>query len=114
LAGNISARAIRARPAIARLITPRNLNIVIDRLELAEAERFDLIVATNVLTYYDPFEQSLALTNIAALLRRGGILLSNDPLVVLPSVPFERVGSSAVQYSDLPNSRDEVTWYVRR
>ena len=97
LAANISARAIRARPAIARLITPRNLNIVIDRLELAEAERFDLIVATNVLTYYDPFEQSLALTNIAAMLRRGGILLSNDPLVVLPSVPFERVGSSAVQ-----------------
>ena len=34
-------------------------------------ERFDLIIATNVLVYYDVFEQSLALANLATMMRRG-------------------------------------------
>ena len=31
---------------------------------------FDVIIATNVLVYYDVFEQSLAVTNIAKMLRK--------------------------------------------
>jgi len=41
--------------AVVSSIVPRDLNIVVDRLPLASDERFDLVVATNVLFYYDVF-----------------------------------------------------------
>src|SRR5205823_12488776 len=47
------------RPAIVSRITPKDLNIVLQHPELLPAERFDLIIATNILLYYDTFEQSL-------------------------------------------------------
>lgn len=47
------------------------------------------------------------------MLRPGAVFLSNDPLVVLPAVPLVAVGSTAVQFTELPNSRDEVVWYQR-
>ena len=40
-----------------------------------------------MLVYYDVFEQSLALANVAAMLRPGGVFLSNqavEPLAVHP------------------------------
>ena len=73
----IRVRAIRIQPAIVRLITPRELNIVLERLRLSDTDRFDLIIATNVLVYYGRFEQALALANIASMLRPGGFLLTN-------------------------------------
>ena len=73
----IRARAVRVRPSLVRLITPRELNIVLERLRLSDAERFDLIIATNVLVYYGRFEQALAVANIASMLRPGGYLLTN-------------------------------------
>jgi hypothetical protein len=75
---NIRVRAVRVRPEMTRAIEPLDLNIVLERLApLREEDRFDLIVATNVLLYYDAFQQSLALTNISAMLRPGGIFLTN-------------------------------------
>ena len=56
-------RAIRIRPAIVKLLAPHDLDIVIQHLD---QEKFDLIVATNILVYYNQFEQALALANIAA------------------------------------------------
>jgi hypothetical protein len=44
-------------------------------------------VATNVLVYYDRFEQALALANVAAMLRPGGIFLTNYQ--VHPAPPLE-------------------------
>lgn len=41
-----------------------------------EDEKFDLIVATNVLVSYDNFEQAQALANVSAMLRPGGIFLT--------------------------------------
>jgi hypothetical protein len=73
----IRVRAVRIQPAIVRLITPRELNIVLERLRLSDTDRFDLIIATNVLVYYGRFEQALALSNIASMLRPGGFLLTN-------------------------------------
>jgi 2-polyprenyl-3-methyl-5-hydroxy-6-metoxy-1,4-benzoquinol methylase len=88
---------------------------VLDRLDLdGRASAFDVIVATNVLTYYDPFEQTLALLNVTRMLKPGGVFLSNDPIAVLPVVPLNEVGVTEVQYSKLPNSRDEVVWYQRQ
>jgi chemotaxis methyl-accepting protein methylase len=66
------------RPEVTLSITPRDLNIVLERLgPLAKDDLFDLIVATNVLVYYDAFEQALALANISAMLRPGGVFLTN-------------------------------------
>ena len=82
-------------------------------VEAEPDDRLDLIVATNVLVYYDVFEQSLALTNIASMLRPGGVLLTNNPLFLLPSIPLTQVGYTDVAYSTQASSRDRVFWYRR-
>jgi hypothetical protein len=86
-AGKIQIRAVRIPPARVMSIAPRDLNIVLERLDpLAADEQFDLIVATNILVYYDVFEQVLALVNLGKMLRPGGVFLSNTP--VPPMAPM--------------------------
>ena len=68
--------SIRIRPSVARAMSGERLNIITERL-VAEAP-FDLIVATNVLTYFDDRQLALALSNIAAMLRPGGCFLHNE------------------------------------
>ncbi|MBM3776618.1 MAG: hypothetical protein FJW23_00060 [Acidimicrobiia bacterium] len=97
-AGAVETQAVEVRPAVVSAVTPEDLNIVFERLELPARERFDLIVATNVLVYYGVFEQSLALANIAKMLRPGGILLSSDFVFPLPSIPMTIVGDTKVSY----------------
>ncbi|MDQ6700548.1 MAG: hypothetical protein M3Z36_10230, partial [Acidobacteriota bacterium] len=60
----------------AKRVTAENLNIVTHRP--AGAPRFDLVVATNVLLYFEGNELLLGLTNIAAVLKPGGYLIHND------------------------------------
>ena len=68
----------------------------LDRLNPSRtAAPFDLIVATNVLVYYTPFEQALALSNIAAMLRPGGYLLTNYRMAPVP--PFEPQAAMSVR-----------------
>jgi hypothetical protein len=64
------------------------VNIVVQRLD----RRFDLIVATNVFIYYDLLDQVLALGNVAAMLKPGGFLLSNNALLELPSSTIRSAG----------------------
>jgi SAM-dependent methyltransferase len=91
-AGRVDLRAIAVRPEIAASISPMDLDVVVQRLApLADDEKFDLIVATNVLLYYDPFEQSLALANVGSMLRPGGVFLTNYQ--VHPPPPFEGTAS---------------------
>ncbi|HSB08591.1 MAG TPA: class I SAM-dependent methyltransferase [Blastocatellia bacterium] len=112
-AGDVKVRAVRIRPSIVSALTPEDLNIVVQRLELPAAESFDLIIATNILVYYDVFEQSLALKNIERMLRPGGFLLSNNALLELPSSLMHSVGYETVVYSDKPNDGDHIVWYQR-
>src|SRR5262249_49051395 len=84
-AGDVKVRAVRIRPAIVSTVTPEDVNVVLQRLELSAENQFDLIIATNILVYYDSLEQSLALANIERMLRPGGLLLSNNALLELPS-----------------------------
>jgi chemotaxis methyl-accepting protein methylase len=88
-------------------------NIVLQRLELSAAERFDLIVATNILVYYDNFDQSLAMMNVERMLRPGGLMLSNNALLELPFFKMRSAGYSTVIYSDRPNDGDHIVWYKR-
>jgi hypothetical protein len=79
-AEGIEIRAIAVRPSVVKRITPLDLNIVYQRLELVPEERFDLIIGTNVFIYYGAFEQSLVRANVARMLKPGGFLLSSEKL----------------------------------
>jgi hypothetical protein len=116
--GNVQVRGVGVHPAVVLSVIPRDLNIVLQRLEpLAADERFDLIVATNVLVYYDVFEQSLALLNMARMLRPEGVLLTNNEVFELPPIPMTWVGETDVTYMRVPGVTDvidRVFWYQRR
>ena len=108
-------RSIEIRPDVVALIRPADLNVVLQRPEgLAASERFDLVIATNILVYYDVFEQSLALANVATMLRPGGILLSNNALYELPATPMRSAGYTAVAYSSKADDGDYIVWYQRQ
>src|SRR5262249_50941773 len=104
-------RAVRVTPAFVARVTPVDLNIVYQRM--SEPQNFDLIIATNILVYYDVFEQSLALANIESLLRDGGFLLSNNALLELPNSKMKSVDYLTVVYSDRPDDGDHIVWYQR-
>jgi hypothetical protein len=112
-AAGLKVRAVSIRPMFASHITANDLNIVLQRPVLTPAEGFDLIIATNIFIYYDVFEQSLAMLNVERMLRPGGILLSNNGLLELPSSRVRSVGYLTVVYSDRPEDGDHVIWYQR-
>ena len=109
--GVIKTRTVQIRSAVVSSIVPRDLNIVVDRLPLASDERFDLVVATNVLFYYDVFEQALAAANVAAMLKPGGLFVTNTAILPTPplnaSASYLRVAHTAERY-------DEMFWYQRQ
>ena len=105
----LETRAIRIRPEVVLQCQPVDLNIVLERMNLAEANRFDLMVATNIFIYYDAFERSLALENAGAMLKRGGLLLTNDRLPEVPGGSMRLAGVIDVQYN-----RDSVGWYRKQ
>jgi hypothetical protein len=104
-------RAVRVRPALVASVRPVDMNIVFERLNQGGTDdRLDLLIATNVLVYYDRFEQSLAVTNAAAMLRPGGVLLTNN--AVLPIAPLKAAAHHLfVNYS--PGLSEHVFWYQR-
>ena len=78
------------------------------RLDLPRGERFDLVVATNILVYYDTFEQCLALANIASMTAAGGLFLTNNLLLELPGSELRSAGYKTVVFSDAPNDGEHV------
>ena len=112
--GDVEVRTVRVRPDVVSSIDVRDVNIVLERVvSLADEVRFDLIIATNILVYYSVFEQSLALANVASMLRPGGFLLSNNVLVELPTTPLHAIGHNRAIYSDHADDSDDIVWYRR-
>ena len=110
--GGVEVRAVRIRPAVILGILPQDLNVIVQRVEpVTSEERFDLIVATNLLIYYDVFEQALALANVAKMLRPGGLFLSND--FVFPAANMSVAGYTDVPYTDAGDG-DRIWWYQRQ
>jgi hypothetical protein len=106
----VRVRAVQVGPAVVTSIVPRDVNIVLER---TDDEPFDLIIATNVLVYYDMFEQSLALANVARMLRTGGFFLTNYAVSPLP--PMEREPSLVTPvFWDRQRNGDTLFWYQRR
>ena len=73
-------KSVTIRPPVARTLQAERLDIVTERLG---GQPFDLVIATNILPYFDDGELMLALSNIAAMLAPGGVFLHNEarPLV---------------------------------
>ena len=111
----LETRAVQIRPDVVLACEPVDLDIIVQRLNLAPAARFDLIVATNIFVYYDAFEQSLAAENVASMLKPGGILLSNDRLPELARASLRLAGVTIVPF-DAPgvSARQVVGWYGKR
>jgi hypothetical protein len=105
----LETRAMRIRPDVVLACQAVDLNIVLERLNLAEADRFDLIVGTNIFIYYDAFERSLALENAGSMLKRGGLLLTNDRLPEVPGGSMRQAGVTEVPYN-----RDAIGWYRKQ
>jgi hypothetical protein len=100
---------VRIRPDVVLSLQPVDLNIVLERIPPAEADRFDLMVGTNIFIYYDAFERSLALENAGAMLKRGGLLLTNYRQPEVPGGSMRLAGLTDVQYN-----RDSIGWYRKR
>lgn len=117
-AGRVEVRGVAVRPEVVLSVAARDLDVVLQRLDLRSPdEQFDLVIATNVLPYYDVFEQSLAVANIGRMLRPGGILLSNNPVFELPALPVTAVGATSATYMTLPGigeTGDRIVWYQRQ
>jgi len=111
---SLKMRAVSVRPQIGAMLTPTDVNIVLQRLELPAAEKFDLMIGTNIFVYYNAFEQGLALQNMAYMLKPGGVLLSNTALSEVPAARMKLLGSTTVVYSDRRDDGDVLRWYQRQ
>src|SRR6185503_8393438 len=104
----IQLRAIEVRPQVAARVTATDFNVVTEKWT---GEPFDLIIATNVLVYYDKVDQSLAFAAIEGMLRPGGFFLTNNAIVELPASRLRSAGVTTVPHST--EKVDHVFWYRR-
>jgi SAM-dependent methyltransferase len=111
---DLEVRSLSVDPILAGRVTAIDINVVSQRLDLPPADRFDLVVATNVLLYYDVFAQALAASNLAHLLAPGGLLLTNTRLDDLPALPLRRVQETATAFSTRPGDGEYVFVYGLR
>ena len=100
-------RALQIPPSVVGRVFAMDLDIVAQRFD---GPPFDLIVATNVLVYYDVFEQALAAANVAAMLRPGGIFVTNT--AIFPTPPL-RASASYLRVNHTARRYDDVFWYQR-
>jgi len=107
----LRSRSVTFPPRQVLRLHPIDLNVIYQRATVADSDKLDLIIATNMFVYYDNFQQALAMSNIASLLRKGGLLLTNDGLPNSPNLVLQQVGSTAVAYSSRPHDGDEMRWY---
>jgi hypothetical protein len=113
-AAETQTRAVRIRADVVKHLTPVDMNIVYQRAPLPSPQEFDLIIGTNIFVYYDAFEQSLARANIAAMLKPGGYLLSNDKFPdAVPSELTHAVDTTLVVARD-PERTDTMYCYRKQ
>jgi hypothetical protein len=108
---NADRRALRVRPEIVTMMEPQPINAVLQRLDLRPAQQFDLVIATNILVYYDAFEQALALSSIDSMTAPNGIFLTNELTREYPGTSLRPSGIVRVEHS--PTHADQVQIYSR-
>jgi hypothetical protein len=106
---NVESRAVQIRPGIVGLLEPLSWNFVTQ--ELPGNDKYDLVIATNVLVYYNAFERTLAALNIETMLSEGGIFLSNSPLPECLPGRIHSAGNVNVRYSAQADDDDRIEIY---
>jgi len=106
-------RAVRIRPGIVGRITPLDVNVVYQQPDIEPTQQFDLVIGTNIFLYYGAFEQTLARKNIAAMLKTGAYLLSNDKLPDAVPSGLEKVWVTTTEMSHEPQIIDYIFCYRR-
>jgi hypothetical protein len=104
----IQLRTVEVRSGIAARVTPVDFNVVTEKWT---GTPFDLVIATNVLVYYDKLDQALAFSAIEGMLRSGGFFLTNNAVLELPTSRLRSAGVVTVNHS--ADKVDHVFWYRR-
>jgi hypothetical protein len=110
---NVAARAVAIQPRYAARMTAGDLDIVAQTMDVEPGAGFDLVVATNILVYYDLFQQALAKAAIARMMNPGGLLLVNHALPREPASALEYLGRRNVSYSATGAYGDDMVVYRR-
>jgi len=112
--GGVAVRAVAIAPRYASRVTPLDLNVVAQHVAWEPGKAFDLVIATNILVYYDRFQQALAMANVALMMNAGGIFLANDALSAHHVQALEFVDRHTVSYSADGSYGDNVLAYRRK
>jgi len=112
-AAGTKTRALNVRPEIVQKVTALDMNVVYQRLDLSSEQAFDLVIGTNIFVYYREFEQLLARANVAAMLKPGGYLLSNDKLADKVTLGLDDVLETPITSSVQPLVQDTMFCYQR-
>lgn len=112
--GAVRVRAVRVRPSVTLSIASHDLDIITERLApLDDQDRFDVIVAISILVSHDAFDQALALSNIAAMLRPGGFVVTDS--AITPGLEFDPSAASVTPvYFDRQQNGATLYCYRRR
>jgi len=98
-AGGHLHKSVRVGAAAAKVLRAEPLDVVTERLTGAP---FDLVIATNILPYFDDQQLALAASNIAAMLAPGGLFLHNEARPILGELtaalglPFEQARHAVI------------------
>jgi hypothetical protein len=111
---DVTIRAVAIRPRYAAQMRGFDMNVVTQTMDVPEGQGFDLVVATNVLVYYDLFQQALAMGSIAHMMNHGGIFLANHALPAQHVQALEFLGRRTVAYTPSGAYGDDVVVYRRR
>jgi hypothetical protein len=111
---DVTMRAVAIRPEFAARFKGYDLNAVTQTMDIPDGQKFDLVIATNVLVYYDLFQQALAMTSIAHMMNPGGIFLVNHALPSLHPKDLEYLGSRSVKYTPSGAFGDDIVVYRKR
>jgi hypothetical protein len=109
VSGEIWNRAIAVRPNVVKNLTPVDMNIVYQSVNLPADKQFDLVIGTNIFVYYGSLEQSLARANIGTMVKPGGFLISNE---ALPDKAPSNLKDSLKTTIDIASSPKQLTDYV--
>lgn len=111
--GPLRLRAIAVRPHVVDQVSAYDVNITAQIPRLSDADRFDLIIATNIFVYYDRLQQGLAMASVARMLQPGALLLANNALVEVPATGIRSIGYSKTLYSNREEDGDLIIWYQK-
>jgi hypothetical protein len=111
---NLKLRAISITSTHLSKIKSFDTNIVVESPVLLEKDKYDLVIGTNIFVYYSELEKALIMKNIDKMLRKGGLLLSNDALTEISATKLRKIGQTETFYSDKKVDGDLVIWYQKQ